>query len=130
MKINSVLKCEKCGGIVEVVSEETTKLPNCCNQTMILLPEKTMDSSTEKHVPYIEVNGNEVIVRIGENQEHPMQENHYINWIELIIDNSLILRKQLKPGQLPETKFEITKFKNLKAREYCNLHGLWINKLN
>ena len=89
------------------------------------MEEKMEDSSVEKHVPYIEKRENSIIVKVGQNQEHPMTEEHYIEWIQVIADGSSY-RKFLKAGDKPEAEFEI-KADEIKAREYCNVHGLWTN---
>jgi len=121
-KVNQVYKCDICGNIIEVLHEGADALV-CCGKPMQLFEEKTADTSTEKHVPYIERSGNFVKVKVGENQDHPMEEKHYIEWIELIADG-VVMRKHLKPGDKPEAVFETTA-ENLSAREYCNIHGLW-----
>jgi len=121
-KIKEIYKCNICGNIVEVIHTGVGTLV-CCNQDMILLDEKTEDASTEKHVPYIEKTNNGVIVKVGQNQDHPMEEKHYIEWIQIIADE-ISYRKYLKPGDKPQAIFDI-KADNIKAREYCNVHGLW-----
>jgi len=97
----------------------------CCGKPMILQVENTVDAAKEKHVPVIEQQGNGYLVKIGA-VPHPMEEKHYIEWIELIADGSAY-RKFLKPGDKPEAFFELTGA-NLLAREYCNIHGLWSAK--
>jgi len=94
----------------------------CCGQPMELLAEKTEDVGLEKHVPVIEKTENGYLVKIG-SISHPMEENHYIEWIELIADGKSC-RKFLKPGEKPEAFFEV-KAEKVSAREYCNIHGLW-----
>ncbi len=121
-KLREIYKCEICGNIVEVVHEGDGSLV-CCNEEMKLLEEKTDDSSNEKHVPYIKKTDKGVLVRIGQNQDHPMNEEHYIEWIQLIADD-ISYRKFLKPGDKPEAEFDITAGK-IDAREFCNVHGLW-----
>ena len=116
-----VYKCELCGGIVEVLEGGGGLV--CCGQPMTLQEEKTEDSAVEKHVPYVESAGDAVKVRIGENVAHPMEEAHYIQWIELLVDGGAY-RQFLKPGDAPEAEFNVTG-DNITAREYCNLHGLW-----
>jgi len=122
-KKGQIYICKICGNIIEVVHEGAEALV-CCKQPMNLLEEKTADSSTEKHVPFIKRDGNGYIVKVGENTAHPMEEKHYIEWIELIVDN-FVYKKYLKPGDKPEAFFEVPEGKNLSAREYCNIHGLW-----
>ncbi len=121
-KLREIYKCNICGNIVEIIHEGAGNLI-CCGQAMELLQEKTEDASTEKHVPYIEKTDNGVIVKVGQNQDHPMEEKHYIEWIQIIADG-VSYRKSLKPGDKPEAEFEI-KADTIQAREYCNVHGLW-----
>jgi len=120
-KLNQVYKCALCGNIVEVVHEAGGEL-SCCGQPMGLVKENTLDASREKHVPAVEKISGGYLVKIG-SVAHPMEEKHFIEWIELIADG-VIYRKQLKPGDKPEAEF-MTKAEKIEAREYCNLHGLW-----
>lgn len=122
-----VYKCEICGNIVEVMHEGSGELV-CCGQSMKLMKEKTADSSTEKHVPFIKREESAYIVKVGENTPHPMQEKHYIEWIELNVDGA-VYRKYLSPGDKPEAVFKVPEGKKVSAREYCNIHGLWAGKL-
>ncbi|MEA3313768.1 MAG: desulfoferrodoxin [Caldisericota bacterium] len=117
-----VYKCEICGNIVEVMHPGKGELV-CCGQPMTLLKEKTADSSTEKHVPFIKREGNAYIVKVGENTPHPMEENHYIEWIEIVADGRNY-KKFLNPEDKPEVEFEI-KDEKVEARACCNIHGLW-----
>jgi superoxide reductase len=87
-----------------------------------LLKEKTVDEGQEKHVPVIEKTETGARVKVG-SVPHPMEENHHIEWIEIIGDGR-VYRKFLEPGNQPEAEFEVTAA-NLEAREYCNVHGLW-----
>ena len=121
-KLKEIYKCEICGNIVEVTHAGPGALV-CCEKEMILLEEKTEDASTEKHVPYIEKIDSGILVRVGQNQDHPMTKEHYIEWIQVIADGNSY-RKFLNPGDKPQAKFEI-KSNKLEAREYCNIHGLW-----
>jgi len=116
-----VYKCEICGNVVEVLHEGAGELV-CCGQPMTLLVEKTADTGKEKHVPVIEKTGGGVKVKIGD-VPHPMEEKHYIEWIEVIADGNAY-RHFLKPGDAPEATFAITAA-SVTAREYCNVHGLW-----
>ena len=87
--------------------------------------ENSVDASKEKHVPVIEPVDKGYKVKVG-SVEHPMLENHYIEWIELVEENK-VQRVHLHPGDKPEAIF-YTDCKNVYARGYCNLHGLWISK--
>ena len=122
-KIREIYKCEVCGNIVEILHAGMGELV-CCGQPMKHIEEKTEDSSVEKHVPYIEKTANGVLVKIGQNQDHPMEEKHFIEWIQATVDGKSY-RKFLKPGDKPQAKFEVESDNNIEAREYCNIHGLW-----
>jgi superoxide reductase len=122
-EIMNVYKCDICGNIVEVLHGGAGQLV-CCGQPMELLAEKTQDAGLEKHVPVIEKVGDKLKVKVG-SVPHPMEENHYIEWIEITVDGKTC-REFLKPGSKPEADFEIATGK-MKAREYCSVHGLWKN---
>lgn len=89
-----------------------------------VLEEKTADSSTEKHVPFIIETEKGYLVKVGETVDHPMTDAHWIQFIELTVGDR-VYRKYLNPTDKPEASFEVEKGKNVVAREYCNLHGLW-----
>jgi superoxide reductase len=116
-----VYKCNLCGNIVEVLHAGAGELV-CCGQPMTCLKENTVDAAKEKHVPVIEKIDGGVKVKVG-SVAHPMEEKHYIEWIEIIADGKAY-RQFLKPGQAPEATFMISAAK-ITAREYCNLHGHW-----
>lgn len=120
-EVRQVYKCEICGNMVEVIHKAGGSLV-CCNKPMTLLVENTVDAAVEKHVPVIEKIEGGVIVKVGA-VEHPMLEEHHIEWIEVHTANKLY-RKWLKPGEKPEAIFKIDE-EVLFAREYCNIHGLW-----
>lgn len=120
-EVRQVYKCEICGNMVEVIHKAGGSLV-CCSKPMTLLVENTVDAAVEKHVPAIEKIEGGVIVKVGE-VEHPMLEEHHIEWIEVHTANKLY-RKWLKPGEKPEAIFKIDE-EVLFAREYCNIHGLW-----
>ena len=116
-----IYKCSVCGNIVEVVHGGTGELV-CCGKPMELLDEKTADAATEKHVPVIEKIDGGYKVKVG-SVPHPMEEKHYIEWIEVAADGQAY-RQFLRPGDAPEATFNI-EAAQVTAREYCNLHGLW-----
>ncbi|MBN2161392.1 MAG: desulfoferrodoxin [Pontiellaceae bacterium] len=120
-KRNDVFKCDVCGHIIEVLHEGVGKLV-CCDQPMKLMTENTTDAAKEKHVPVVEKVAGGIKVIVG-SVAHPMEEKHYIEWIEVIADGK-IYRQYLAPGQAPEAVFPIEAAR-ITAREYCNLHGLW-----
>jgi superoxide reductase len=116
-----VYKCDVCGNIVEVMHAGGGELV-CCGQPMKLFKENSVDAAKEKHVPVIEKTADGFKVKVG-SVAHPMEEKHWIEWVELIVDGK-VYRQFLKPGQAPEATFCI-KADKVAAREYCNLHGLW-----
>ena len=120
-ELMQVYRCNICGNIVEVLHAGAGTLV-CCGQPMELLKEKTQDAGQEKHVPVVERTASGIRVKVG-SVPHPMEEKHYIEWVEAIADGR-VYRKFLKPGDRPEVEFAITAEK-LAAREYCNIHGLW-----
>jgi superoxide reductase len=122
MQKKKIYRCSICGNIVELLFEGGGKLV-CCGKEMELMEEKDSDQGQEKHVPVIESKENLVVVKVGL-VPHPMEESHYIQWIELIA-GEICLRKFLSPSDKPEAEFKISTVANLQARAYCNLHGLW-----
>jgi superoxide reductase len=120
---NQIYKCEICGNIIEVLHIGNGQLV-CCGIPMKLLKENTVDASLEKHVPVIEKTSRGILVKIG-SVPHPMEEKHYIEWIEIITKNNQSSKKFLNPGDKPEAEFYMDIKDVLFAREYCNLHGLW-----
>ncbi|EYE88543.1 Desulfoferrodoxin [Fervidicella metallireducens AeB] len=125
LEVKQVYKCMVCGNIVEGIHSGQGQLI-CCGKPMTLQVENTVDAAREKHVPIIERVDGGFLVKVG-SVEHPMLDNHYIEWIELHVDNKLY-RKYLNPGDKPEALFNVDG-KVIYAREYCNLHGLWKNEL-
>lgn len=119
--LNQVYKCNICGNIVAILHPGAEELV-CCGQPMELLREKTQEEGSEKHLPVIEKTESGVRVKVGL-IPHPMEEAHFIEWIEIIADGRAY-KKFLNPGDKPEAEFEI-KAKKIQARAYCNLHGLW-----
>ena len=117
-----IYKCEVCGNIVEVVHASGGTLV-CCGAEMKRLSENTVDASKEKHIPVVERLTNGFKVTVG-SVPHPMEEKHFIEWIELIAGDT-VLRQYLKPGQPAVAVFEGVKATTVVVREFCNLHGLW-----
>ncbi len=116
-----IFKCEVCGNMVELIHEGGGQLV-CCNQPMTLQKENTVDAAQEKHVPVVEKTAAGYLVKVG-SVAHPMEEKHYIMWIELIADGKAY-RQFLNPGDKSEALFQVAAGQ-VYAREYCNLHGLW-----
>lgn len=122
-KVNQVFKCQMCGNIVEILHKGAGDLV-CCGQPMSLMEENTVDAAQEKHVPVLEKTGDGYKVTVGA-VAHPMEEKHWIEWIELIADG-MTYRQNLTPGDTPEALFPVDA-EDVTARAYCNLHGNWRN---
>lgn len=125
-KQNGIYKCGVCGNVVSVIEAHEGELV-CCGQPMNLLEEKTSaQEGKEKHVPVIEKISNGVRVKVG-SVPHPMEDSHYIELIQLVEGDNVVIGKRLKPGDKPEAEFCIAYADGMKARELCNIHGLWKN---
>ncbi|MGN0009604.1 MAG: desulfoferrodoxin [Desulfovibrionaceae bacterium] len=120
-QLHEVYKCATCGNIIEILHGGAGAL-TCCGQPMKLLKEGSTDAAQEKHVPVIEKIDGGYRVSVG-SVVHPMEEKHYVEWIELLADGKSC-KQFLKPGDKPEAVF-LTDASTVSAREYCNLHGLW-----
>ena len=116
-----VYHCEICGNIVEVLHTGVGALV-CCGISMVLKVENSVDAAVEKHAPVIEIVEGGTKITVG-SVSHPMGEDHFIEWIELILDNRVCF-KRLKPGDAPTAFFPVDSA-GATARAYCNLHGLW-----
>jgi len=136
-QLNQIYKCNVCGNMVEVLHTGVGQLV-CCGQPMELMAERTQEigesaygenlAILEKHVPVIEKIGDGLRIVIGE-KPHPMQDNHYIEWIEIIYTapdetGPITAKKFLKPSQAPQAEFNVSPGA-FTARAYCNIHGLW-----
>ena len=126
---NQVYRCSVCGNIVEVLHVGGGELV-CCGKPMELLTEKKEDVGMEKHVPIIEKLDGKIKVKVG-SIPHPMEEKHFIEWIEILVDDRSY-KKFLKPNDLPEAEFTVeglvpseVEGDNIVAREHCTIHGLW-----
>jgi superoxide reductase len=118
-ELKQIYKCNVCGNIVEVAHTGMGQLV-CCGQPMELKNEKEVDEGKEKHVPVVERTADGILVKVGA-VAHPMEEAHYIEWIEA---NGC--KKFLKPGDNPSAEFSIKG--EVSVRIYCNIHGLWKSK--
>jgi len=120
--LREVYQCAVCGNVIEVVNNAAGELV-CCNQPMNKLEPKTEDQGKEKHVPVVEGKDCGVKVKVGDTA-HPMEDAHYIKFIEILTDNKVI-RAELKPGDDPAACFSILKGEIKEVREFCTVHGLW-----
>ena len=124
-KLFEVYKCSVCGNTTKVVHASGGTLV-CCGQPMVLQQEKTADAGKEKHVPVVEKTATGIIVKIGA-VPHPMEEKHYIEWVEVRTGENVYIQG-FKPNERPEAEFPVTGT-NVKVRAFCNVHGLWTNKV-
>lgn len=121
--MRKVYICPICGNIVTLEHDGKGKLV-CCGTEMRVLEPNTKDAAIEKHVPVFikhENNGEKILVSVGENI-HPMDDDHYIEWIRMENEYET-LTTYLKPGDDPKAVFPYVKGSTLYA--YCNKHGLW-----
>jgi superoxide reductase len=118
---NQIFKCETDGLIVEVLHGAAGDV-TCCGSPMKLVKENSGDGAKEKHVPLIEKITGGFKVSVG-SAPHPMEEKHYIEWIELVADG-VSYKAFLSPGLAPTARFQVAS-SHVTARAYCNLHGLW-----
>ena len=123
MKELKFLFCETCKKMVVVV-DDTPVPAMCCGKKMTVLEAGTTDAAVEKHVPVAEINGNELLVKVG-SVEHPMTEGHHIAHIAVLFDDDSFALKKLDHVGKPEAVFPLGSAKPVAVYEYCNLHGLW-----
>ncbi|WFR58435.1 desulfoferrodoxin family protein [Anaerocolumna sp. AGMB13025] len=114
--------CKHCGNFVTLLHESGAPL-TCCGDQMTEVIPNTTEAATEKHLPVVTVNGDEVTVLVG-SVEHPMLPEHFIQWIYLETDKGFQV-KYLTPGEAPKAVFVLKDEKPVAAYELCNLHGLW-----
>lgn len=124
MKELVIRKCMSCGAIVKVLKDCTCDDCGiiCCNKPMKEIKANDSDGAVEKHKPTYTVDGDKLVVSVN----HVMDEDHYIEWICLLTDNTEEYF-YLKPGENPVVKFN--KVPNGKIYSYCNKHGLWVEDI-
>ena len=116
-------RCKRCGNIIAFCHASGAPV-TCCGEVMQELVPGTTDASVEKHVPVISVDGDSVTVTVG-SVEHPMEQDHYIEWIALETKHGN-QRVKLVPGAAPKAEFALVKGdEHIAAYAYCNKHGLW-----
>ncbi len=120
-------RCEHCGNIVIKLTDKGVPVV-CCGEPMKKLEPGATDGAFEKHVPAVTVDGSKVTVQVGE-VEHPMLEEHFIQWIVLETAQGYQVKK-LNAGDKPVAEFIVSDGdKAVAAYEYCNLHGLWVKEI-
>lgn len=114
-------RCAHCGNMISFLEEKGPKI-SCCGETMQEIKANTVDAAQEKHVPVAKRDGNKITVSVG-SVEHPMLEEHSINWIA-VCEKNRMQRVTLEPGNPPTAEFYVGE-DPVTVYEYCNLHGLW-----
>jgi len=114
--------CQICGNITGIIKNSGVPIV-CCGQKMSELVPNTVEASTEKHLPEVNVSGNSLNVNIG-STPHPMESGHYIAFVYVETENGG-QRKNLKAGDAPALTFSFSDDKPTAVYAYCNLHGLW-----
>ena len=122
MKDPKFYVCPKCGQVIEIVHDKG-RIPRCCGEKVLPLEPNSVEASGEKHMPLVHVEGDRAEVNVGA-VDHPMQEAHWIQWVELVSREGA-QRRYLEPGQDPRVVFHLGQDKPLAVYAYCNLHGLW-----
>lgn len=117
-------RCELCGNIVGLIKNGGGQLV-CCGKKMTKLDANSTDAAQEKHVPVAEIKDGKIFVTVG-SVEHPMTEEHYIEWIAVVTDKETE-RVSLSPGEKPQAVF--TDKGSAVIYAYCNLHGLWKSEI-
>ena len=119
-----IYQCDRCGNIIEVIGEAKGTL-SCCDQPMTrTTPKDHASEGKEKHVPVMSSDKEQTTtIRVG-SKNHPMEEDHYIAWIEVLTTNQ-VLRQELQPGDEPKATFACTQEEVTHVRAYCTKHGLW-----
>ena len=119
--------CKHCGNMIGMIKSSGVNVV-CCGDPMTELKPNTVEASQEKHLPVVTIEGNIVKVKVG-SVEHPMTEEHHIAWIYLETEQGG-QRKKLAVGSIPDAEFELVGGdKVVGVYEYCNLHGLWLTKV-
>ena len=116
-------ECKKCGNLISYLKKGACDAV-CCGEPMTEIKPGTTDAAAEKHVPVVAKDGEVITVTVG-SAEHPMLEEHYIEWIAIVTKQGA-QRKLLKPGDAPKAVFTLCDGDEfVEAYAYCNLHSLW-----
>ena len=126
MKYPKFYICRHCGNLIEMVQDADVN-PVCCGEDMEELIPNTVDASGEKHIPVVQVEGDVLSVHVG-SVDHPMAQEHWIEWIQLQTETGSH-RRHLEPGSQPHVTFPLGGETPVAVYAYCNLHGLWKTEL-
>lgn len=126
MKQFKFYKCSVCNSIMDII-EDSDEKRECCGKTLEVLEPNVQEGSAEKHLPVAEIDGDTIKVQVGA-VEHPMVDEHFIKWI-CVISANRVQRVELAPHQKPEAVFTVPEEGDVYIYEYCNIHGLWMTKI-
>lgn len=121
MKNELIIKrCKSCGAMVKILKDCTCENCGikCCGEEMEIVVPNSIEASLEKHIPTYEKVEDEIFVKVN----HPMEKEHYIEWVALVKDNQEYT-VNLYPEQNAECRFKYIPGSTIYA--YCNKHGLW-----
>ena len=115
--------CRHCGNMIAMLHDGGAHV-QCCGEKMRRLEPGTTEASGEKHIPVYNREGNTIHVSVG-SVEHPMSEEHYIEWICLVTEH-VIQYAHLKPTDKPRAKFSLCEGDEVReVYAFCNQHDLW-----
>ena len=114
--------CKHCGNMIGLIEDKGVPM-FCCGEAMAELVANTVEASTEKHLPAVNVSDNSIGVLVG-SVPHPMEEAHHISFVYVETERGG-QRKCFKIGEEPQTAFCFLDDKPVAVFAYCNLHGLW-----
>ncbi len=115
--------CKHCGNIIAMVKANGPAVV-CCGEPMSVMECNTNPDLAKKHKPVVNIDGNKVVVTIGE-IEHPATEEHYIDWVSLETKKGN-QRKEIPNGDKAQVVFMLEEGDAvINAYSLCNLHGLW-----
>ena len=112
-----IKKCGKCGKVVHLLKENENVELICCGQNMQEIVANSTDASFEKHVPTYEIVEDEIFVKVN----HPMEKEHYIEWIAQVTPTTQNFVK-MYPEQNAQCRFKYVP--NATIYAYCNKNGL------
>ncbi|MBN2546648.1 MAG: hypothetical protein JXB50_12680 [Spirochaetes bacterium] len=106
------------------------------NDKIFIESEEKSKEAAPKHIPLIQIirechlikeqKCTDVLVRIGE-VLHPMEEKHYIMFIDCYLDYKYISRVMLTPDVWASGLYHLKKEgKKVTIVERCNIHGFWM----
>ncbi len=118
--------CRRCGNLIGMLHNAGVPMM-CCGEKMEALVPNTAEAAGEKHLPVVTVEDGAIYVNVGA-VNHPMAEEHHIEWIYVETENGG-QRRAFKAGDAPEASFCIGEDKPVAVYAYCNLHGLWMTEI-